>query len=129
MDKELTELDLERDQEEIIRSFPVLFRHIKWIPVGIGWYGIIYDLCVKIEAIIKEEYKDVPTDDLPVFQDFKEKFGSLRVSVYNASERVLDAVEEAESLSESTCEPCGRKSKIEKTRGWLFNRCERCKDG
>lgn len=129
MDRELTELDIERDQEEIIKSFPVLFRDMRWIAVGLGWYGIIYDLCAKLNTIIKEDYEDSLLEEYPAFTDFKEKFGSLRIGITYANDRIMDAVDECEKLSETHCEVCGRESKIEKIRGWLFNRCERCKDG
>ncbi len=117
--------EIEASEKDIMGSFPVLFRKMKYVTASVGWHGIIYDMCAQITKLIEEECQDLPEEDLPYVADIKEKYGSLRVALYNATDNMDSVVSQAERLSETACELCGRKSEI-KGQGWLVNRCERC---
>ena len=80
--------------------------------VGSGWRGLIerlYALC--------------DTEEVSVFQ-VKEKYGGLRFYVGVASDRVLDAIEAAESESMTICETCGEPGKPVEDAGWWRTTCE-----
>ncbi|MCY1548071.1 hypothetical protein D9M68_841590 [compost metagenome] len=53
----------------------------------------------------------------------KEKFGSLRIYLWNADDRPLAIFDLIEGLSASICEECGRPGTIKDRNGWLRCRC------
>jgi hypothetical protein len=61
--------------------------------------------------------------NLPVVLQVKEKFGTLRIYIHNASEAANMVVDYAESLSEVTCEMCGAPGKIYRV-GWHSTLCK-----
>jgi hypothetical protein len=57
----------------------------------------------------------------------KEKFGELRIYVgSNASQRLLNLINEAENLSSTICEYCGKPGHLRTNRSWLKTLCEEC---
>lgn len=56
----------------------------------------------------------------------KEKFGSLRFYVGEASEELHDAVSQAEFDSQRICEQCGEPGICRSDRGWLRTLCDSC---
>ena len=55
----------------------------------------------------------------------KEKFGGLRFYVGPASDSLLNAIEDAESLSFTICEDCGEPGKT-RGGGWIRTLCDGC---
>jgi len=90
---------------------------------GDGWFGLLFDLCLKIDTYlnkhskIKERFK---------VNQVKEKFGSLRFYVYPCDDTLTDIIVEAEDLSAITCEVCGKLGKIHSVRGWKSCLCNKC---
>ena len=78
-----------------------------------GWYKIIHDLSQKIYDICKEKGYEIP-----IAIQVKEKFGNLRFYLEAGYDEVYDAIDEAEKLSEITCEYCGEDGKIRENHGW-----------
>lgn len=59
----------------------------------------------------------------------KEKYGTLRFSVYNVSPEVQKIVDEVEEESSYTCEECGKQpAKTDWHKGWMITLCEECKE-
>lgn len=92
------------------------------IECGKGWYGLLDDLCTKIEAELDKDpalKKDFNIDQI------KEKFGGLRF--YSSSTDIIDKlITEAEDKSFKTCEDCGKPGLILTIRGWMCTVCKEC---
>lgn len=61
--------------------------------------------------------------ELPRFLQIKEKFGTLRVYLDHADDRIMALMDMAERLSEVTCEQCGEPGEL-RTGGWLKTLCD-----
>lgn len=89
--------------------------------VGDGWFNLIYELCENIEAIATLE--DVP---LPEAVQVKEKHGELCFYVRGFTKAMADCIDDAEDLSEKTCEICGDEGELLTDKnGWMKTRCKR----
>lgn len=114
----------------LYKKYPILFRQknlpmsqspMYWgIETGSGWKKLISDMC----AEINNHYPNTE------FRQIKEKFGILRVyyETKHTSDSVYSIIEKYETLSETTCEQCGRPGKITKNNGWISVKCYRCED-
>jgi hypothetical protein len=73
--------------------------------VGQGWYKIIEDLSIKLEAEILKQ----PLEDRKRMRavQVKEKFASMRFYMHGSTDEMYRLIDEAEKLSEVTCEECG----------------------
>ena len=91
---------------------------------GNGWFDILKDLCVKIEAEINK-LPEVEQQHYVVHQ-IKEKYGTLRFYMASSNDAMEDLISVAESRTEITCENCGAPGTL-KTQGWWKVRCEACK--
>jgi hypothetical protein len=60
---------------------------------------------------------------LPIAVQMKEKYGTLRAYFHNTTDEMEDIIQEAELLSETTCEQCGRQGVI-RGNGWLYTACD-----
>lgn len=115
-------------EEKIFERFDHMFRHRKlpasltcmcWgLDVRPGWYQIIWDMCLKIEPILK---RNRITEF--AFEQVKEKFGSGRFYHSGGNEKIDQIVQEAEELCGNTCEVCGRPGKVECIHGWRSAVC------
>lgn len=65
-----------------------------------------------------------PEDNRLKFDQIKEKFGTFRIYLNYYSDEIDRLVEEAEELSEVTCETCGRPGEMRKRGTWLLVRCD-----
>ena len=108
--------------------FPVenpLFRKGSGVPFFIdcedGWYKIIYDLCIDIRKLLKEN----PIDQFMVLQ-VKEKFGGLRFYIGAGSEEIFSRIAKAEVDSVHTCEYCGQPGKLRLKLPWIRTLCDKC---
>jgi hypothetical protein len=114
---------------KLISKYPSVFRDYNGdltktamccgMSCGNGWYDLIDSLCQRIVELDPEK-------KCYAIQ-VKEKFGTLRFYVGNASNEIHDAIEEAERKSSIVCERCGGEGKTRNDRGWLRTLCEKCK--
>ena len=58
----------------------------------------------------------------------KEKFGLLRIYVYDGDEHISDALEALEALSAYVCENCGKPGHP-RGGGWIKTLCDECEGG
>jgi hypothetical protein len=83
-----------------------------------GWLQIIDDLSRKITELDP----DVQASQV------KEKFGGLRFYIDGGSDEVYKLIEEAEEESYKTCEKCGTKENVSRTKtGWIITLCDKCR--
>ena len=119
-------------EKKLFEKHPNIFKELKYIECGDGWYNIIDVLCSNIQHHIK--YKNIglsEEDEIESLQftaeQIKEKFGGLRFYGYNSDDEISAMISIAESLSVRTCEYCGDKATIQ-TKGWVKNLCDKCND-
>ena len=84
--------------------------------VGPGWLKFVLPLI-----------KRCNDEGVEILQ-IKEKFGTLRFYVGGASDEIHDAIDEAERLSEITCERCGEPGTLRRN-SWLATLCDKCNLG
>jgi hypothetical protein len=90
---------------------------------GDGWYNIIDKMCGLIAWDI--EHNKMPE---VVATQVKEKFGTLSFYFYGGDKRTSGIVSMAEQMSGVMCEECGNPGEIVKIGGWVYTRCEKCKE-
>jgi len=112
--------------KQLTQAFPEIFqpRYMKnhrehpleyfGFECGGGWYELIYNLC--------KELMSVP-QPAPLAEQVKEKYGTLRFYVDNATDEHHKIIDHYEHLSAKTCEVCGAEGKI-RTGGWIRTLCE-----
>lgn len=89
---------------------------------GDGWYQVIDNLCQNIQ-----EYID--NNDLgfqPEVVQVKEKFGGLRFYITAGDDKIYKMIDDAESVSDRTCEICGNPGKGITVGRWMETRCKEC---
>lgn len=79
-----------------------------------GWSDLLYKLCQDLQSIGFNGH----------IAQIKEKFGTLRFYVDDASEKIYELIEQAENLSAHTCEICGKLGVYKVVRGWCMTRCD-----
>lgn len=90
--------------------------------VGIGWFGILYELGEKVEP----ELEKMPEDERCRIVQIKEKFASLTIYVRGVrTEKINNAISEAVKKSLKTCEWCGKKGSLSNL-GWMKILCDEC---
>lgn len=108
--------------DKLMAKYPSFFPPNFYFECDEGWYDILEHVFKTLEQQnIKVEMTQI-----------KEKFGALRVYIgfakdmveHNMIEQLID---EAERKSETTCERCGKKGKIENIKGWYSCRCKHCR--
>lgn len=134
-----------KDQEEMFSKYPVIFQDrtkpmtqtcMCWgLDIGKGWYGIIDDLCERLEWVRKTTGIKIVADQV------KEKYASLRFYKHEEfpkkmprrdaamwAEIIDNFVNIAEDKSSITCDSCGTNisGAIEDKR-WSYAMCEKCK--
>lgn len=113
---------------------PRLFRHGIAFECGIGWYDLLEELCVQLEAIIeKAELNSIVPEGEEDYVSYlyaeqvKEKFGTLRFYMSAATNEIYALIDAAEAKSEVTCEDCGKPGKLNNDK-WMRVRCNNCGD-
>jgi hypothetical protein len=139
----------EQQFEELAKRWPDLFQKSGdfELSVGDGWYNIIDTLCgflsrnveraksrlqyaldnptakmepiEKLEAIVAHELKE-----LAIISQVKEKFGTLRFYMDNATTEQYAYAEFAEAMSRHTCEICGSPGEA-RNNGWVKVLCDK----
>lgn len=61
----------------------------------------------------------------PRAAQIKEKYGTLRFYLTFGTDEMYNITDEAERVSATTCETCGKKGKV-RGRGWLYTACGPC---
>lgn len=107
----------------LYKKYPKIFsaevlKHWWGIECDNGWYDIIDNLCGEIQDYCDKN----PEAGQVAASQIKEKFGSLRFYYNGGSAPIRNLVEQAENLSEHTCETCGAPGKLNTT-GWFKVRC------
>jgi hypothetical protein len=114
--------------EKILERFDHMFRKRK-LPASVtsmywglqiqpGWYNIIWDMCLKIEKILK-----LTKNTKFAFRQIKEKFGAGRFYCSGSNDKIDRIIHKAERLCGKTCEVCGRPGKVEDVCGWKVAVC------
>ena len=90
---------------------------------GDGWFKIILDLSKEIEIYLEDvgDYENRPFEVIQV----KEKFGTLRFYTNWGDKKIYEMITDAENLSASTCEHCGKLGKSRKG-SWIKVLCDNC---
>jgi hypothetical protein len=85
------------------------------IPVecGDGWYNLIYKCLEELEKYNIE------------IAQIKEKYGELRIYVYEYNPEVEKIIEKYSKLSTETCEICGQPGVMATINGWTQTLCDR----
>lgn len=114
-----------KNTEHLARNYPSLYRDLGANPrqscmafgleVGDGWFKIIDELSAKLNPLGV------------VASQVKEKYGTLRFYTYNNTDEAFNYIDDAEALTEVTCELCGEPGTMS-DKGWVKVRCEECKD-
>lgn len=74
---------------------------------GDGWFDVLFSLSKVIEDIAKQEGIDLQDDQWPEVSQVKQKFGRLCFHVENASQAMMDSIEDAVETARQTCQVCG----------------------
>lgn len=116
----------------LVENFPNLYRQrhlgmrqtaMCWgFECGDGWYDILWRLSAKLEKMILE----MPEDEREGFSaiQVKEKYGTLRFYMTCSTDKMEEAIREAERESARTCETCGDPGHLFYL-GWCSTRCPR----
>lgn len=75
---------------------------------GDGWFNLIWHLSASIEDVATQAGIARQSDAWPEVVQVKEKFGSLRFRLRNATEPMHHLIDAAADISERTCEVCGQ---------------------
>jgi len=119
--------------DKLCRECPNLYRDrhasiiVSCMPWGFetmpGWNDIIYDMSIKLEALIMA----LPENERQYYRatQIKEKYGTLRAYMSAETDEMQVVIDEAEEKSAVTCEYCGQPG-ILRTKGWHFTLCDEC---
>jgi hypothetical protein len=88
-----------------------------------GWFPIIYDLSLKLEALILVMSAEQRAGFKAI--QVKEKFGTLRFYMSGETDEMYKLISDAEDASAKTCEYCGEPGSL-RTKGWCFTLCDKC---
>ena len=91
------------------------------LAIGLGWLGIVDDLCTKIEQVLAGMPEETRTGFFA--QQVKEKFGGLRFYTTYVSDEIEELISEAEAKSFQTCEVCGEPG-ARRGKGWAQTLCD-----
>ena len=97
----------------IIEQYPDNFKHCFDFSPPHGWINIV-------EQLVHDVVKVQP--DVQIIQ-VKEKIGGMRFYVDSATKEVYDLIDKAETLSEQTCQVCGKSGTIKRVGGWYACVC------
>lgn len=135
--------------QQLVQDHPDLFEKCgdEYFAIGNGWYNIVRILCgymsydvnqarYRLNYALKNPEAKMPPiaeleatlakaiKDLPVIEQVKEKFGSLRFYVSNSTPRFDNYIGFAEAMSSVTCEECGAPGES-RNDGWIKVLCDK----
>lgn len=109
-----------RTEQEILERFKdILDLRFTQLECGQGWGDLIWETLEKIEKANDND----PTLKIPII---KEKFGTLRIQMFCATDEIFDIIDEAERKSETICERCGSLDAKTTNNGWVRTLCSTC---
>lgn len=109
-------------QDQLIKKYPKILSNI-YLEVGNGWYNIIDNLCEWLQ------FNTNNNNDRPQVKavQVKEKFGSLRFYVENASNSQFAVISFVEHLTRYICEQCGSRDNVTQEGSWIKTLCTKCR--
>ena len=104
------------NSEKLYCAFPRLYRGKdkgesmmgRGFECGDGWFELIRKLSSDIEDVARKEGRNPEEDAWPEATQVKEKFGTLRFHVRNASDEIRNMIARAGEESERICEATGK---------------------
>lgn len=109
--------------ESLEKKYPNIA--IPYIESGFGWMPIVEILFAYADEWNKTAHNE---EDKIVFDQIKEKFGTLRVYYTGGSPEFRGMVEMAEIVAQYICERCGDIADSERRKGyWCQTLCPNCK--
>jgi hypothetical protein len=112
--------DTEAYLEKLENDFGHMLKHTDGY-VCQGWRQLIWDMLDEIQALNPLVGEG---DVHPVFEDIKEKFGTLRVYGYNINAEQQDIIARYQKIAAETCMTCGEKGELRVQHRWLYVACE-----
>lgn len=123
--------------KRLYESFPRLFRGFEdkgslmamdGFQVRDGWYQLIFELCLAVEARAHVLRVPMHSDAWPLATQVKQKFGLLRFSLtapadLDDSRSIQMIAREAEEKSGTICEICGEPGE-RRTQGYIQTLCD-----
>lgn len=110
--------------ESMLARYPNVYAQGMYFEIGEGWHKLVEELSAKLEPMIIA-YEADEYFGKPYCVQCKEKFGGLRFYMDRASDGMYKVIDEAEGLSELTCESCGEPGHIRKG-SWIRTLCDGC---
>lgn len=122
-----------RTDEEFYLRFPALFRRKIQIAVGNGWRDLVWNLCERIDDLMRSNGIDNTSPRYPEAVQIKQKLGSLRFYFGGhagmddkTKKGIVDLIAEAEDESVTICEICGAPGKLGSLSGYRATLCPAC---
>ena len=112
--------------DDLIKSFPRVFKKVQYIECGEGWYYLLHQLFSAVEHYI-EHYIPQELQEGIYLAQCKEKFGTLRVYMEQSIPFIDGAIALAELMSGKICEDCGAIGQ-RRSGGWIRTLCNNCFD-
>lgn len=131
-----------------LKECPIIYREGAYIAVNNGWDNIIYDMSIKLEALVQKtsiSYSKEKVDGQIVNSRFGtyiyrvednrfkiskivEKYGRLRVYCDYVFQEMRNIINESEKLCTETCEICSDKGMMrdDKDLEWIMTLCKPC---
>ena len=101
--------------QQLIRTYPNLFRDLTTIQCGDGWYNLIDIVCRLIQGYANRNVVDISAQ--PIFAQIKEKFGVLSIYYQDTThEYIFGITDFAEHLSGQVCEVTGEPGTLHRLR-------------
>lgn len=107
-----------RPDESDSRSPYTLFK----LDCGDGWFQLLWDLFNEIELVYRSKNEDVNI----TIRQVKQKFGSLRVYMYDGLPEVYEIYAKYQKLSETVCEGCSIESSVQRRDYYFSTLCDSC---
>jgi hypothetical protein len=110
--------------EHLLKSYPNLYKELKYFECGDGWFQLIDTLSKKLEELVIG-CKEFDSELFPYAEQVKEKHGTLRFYLSTSTNEMEELIEKASNTSQSICEVCSEKGEFIYD-GWYQVRCKRC---
>lgn len=120
--------------QKLYTAFPRLYRE-RLLPLsetgmcwgfecGDGWFDLLWQLSQALEGEARQQGLNPDADEWPCATQVKEKFGGLRFYMRHETSAMTALIENAETLSERTCDVCGQSGiQSRSTSGWISVKC------
>lgn len=111
--------------EELVRICPNLYSNylvLHGFGCQDGWYPLIKELSIGLEALILAQLQE--NRSLFHVSQVKEKFGSLRFYMTQATDAMNELISSAEMKSCAICETCGEPGVLRGI-GWYYTACDK----